>query len=58
MSKVIPKDVEIVKPFEFARTTYVVAIPKLVREKIGLKKGQRFFIYVDDGKIVLEPITG
>jgi AbrB family looped-hinge helix DNA binding protein len=33
-----------------------VVIPRQVREALGLKRGVRFDIHLDDGKIVLEPV--
>lgn len=32
-----------------------MVIPKSIREEIGLEEGQRALIYVEDGKIVIEP---
>jgi len=34
---------------------YQVVIPKEVREKLGLKPGQKLFVFVRDGGIRLEP---
>ena len=35
-----------------------VVIPQEVREALGLEVGTRFQVVVQDGKIVLEPLTG
>jgi len=37
---------------------YTVVIPKSIREEIGLKEGQRVLMYVEGGKIVIEPFPG
>ena len=34
-----------------------VVIPKQVREELGLEPGTRFHVRVDEGRIVLEPVT-
>ena len=34
---------------------YTLVIPKSIREEIGLKEGQNVLIYVEGGKIVIEP---
>lgn len=34
-----------------------VVIPKQVREELGLEPGTRFRVRVDEGSIVLEPVT-
>jgi AbrB family looped-hinge helix DNA binding protein len=34
---------------------HTLVIPKSIREEIGLEEGQRALIYVEDGKIVIEP---
>jgi len=37
-------------------TTYTVAIPKGIREKLNLKKGQMMYVKVDEkGRIIYEP---
>lgn len=33
-----------------------IVIPKKIRQKLGLKDGSAFWIYVDNGKIMLEKI--
>lgn len=37
---------------------YTLVIPKSIREEIGLEEGQRVLIYVEGGKIVIEPFPG
>jgi len=33
-----------------------VVIPAPLRQKLGIKKGTKFYVYEENGKIVLEPI--
>jgi AbrB family looped-hinge helix DNA binding protein len=33
-----------------------VVIPAPLRHKLGIKKGTKFLVYEDNGKIVLEPV--
>ncbi len=33
-----------------------VVIPAPLRQKLGIKKGTKFLVYEDNGKIVLEPV--
>jgi bifunctional DNA-binding transcriptional regulator/antitoxin component of YhaV-PrlF toxin-antitoxin module len=48
----------IVKVQEVGGTTYTVAIPKSIREKLNLKKGQMMYDKVDEkGRIIYEPLT-
>jgi len=48
----------IVKVQEVGGTTYTVAIPKSIREKLNLKKGQMMYVKVDEkGRIIYEPLT-
>lgn len=35
-----------------------MVIPKSIREEIGLEEGQRALIYVEGGKIVIQPFPG
>ena len=35
-----------------------MVIPKSIREEIGLEEGQRTLVYIDDGKIVIQPFPG
>ena len=35
---------------------FAIAIPKAVREKVGLREGQRVLVYAEAGKIVIEPL--
>jgi len=35
-----------------------LVIPKSIREELGLEEGQRALIYVEGGKIVIEPFPG
>ena len=35
---------------------YTVVIPKSIREKIGLKEGQKVFVREQAGRIVIEPL--
>ena len=35
---------------------YTIVIPKSIRNKIGLKEGQRVFVREQVGKIVIEPL--
>lgn len=35
-----------------------MVIPKRVRELVGLQEGQRALMYVEGGKIVVEPFLG
>lgn len=37
---------------------YTLVIPKSIREELGLEEGQRAFIYIEGGKIVIEPFPG
>ena len=34
-----------------------VVIPRQVREELGLVPGTRFYVRVDEGSIVLQPVT-
>ena len=34
-----------------------IVIPAPLRHKFGIKKGTKFYVYEDNGKIVLEPIN-
>ena len=34
-----------------------LVIPKSIREALGLRRGTRFYVQVDRGKIILEPQT-
>jgi bifunctional DNA-binding transcriptional regulator/antitoxin component of YhaV-PrlF toxin-antitoxin module len=48
----------IVKVQEVGGTTYTVAIPKSIREKLNIKKGQMMYAKVDEkGRIIYEPLT-
>jgi len=35
---------------------FTIVIPKAVREKVGLKEGQKVLVYAEAGKIVIEPL--
>ena len=35
---------------------YTLVIPKPVREEMGLREGQRVLMYVEDGKLIIEPM--
>lgn len=37
---------------------YTLVIPKSIREELGLEEGRRALIYIQDGKIVIEPLPG
>lgn len=37
---------------------YTLVIPKSIREEMGLEEGQRALIYVEGGRIVIEPFPG
>ena len=48
----------IIKVQEVGGTTYTVAIPKSIREKLNIKKGQMMYVKVDEkGRIIYEPLT-
>jgi AbrB family looped-hinge helix DNA binding protein len=48
----------IVKVQEVGGTTYTVAIPKSIREKLNIKKGQTMYVKVDKkGRIIYESLT-
>jgi bifunctional DNA-binding transcriptional regulator/antitoxin component of YhaV-PrlF toxin-antitoxin module len=48
----------IVKVQEVGGTTYTVAIPKSIREKLNIKKGQMMYAKVDEkGRIIYNPLT-
>jgi bifunctional DNA-binding transcriptional regulator/antitoxin component of YhaV-PrlF toxin-antitoxin module len=41
------------------RDSLVVAIPKRLREKLPIAKGQRFLVKVDsEGRLIYEPLKG
>jgi bifunctional DNA-binding transcriptional regulator/antitoxin component of YhaV-PrlF toxin-antitoxin module len=47
-----------VKVQEVGGTTYTVATPKSIREKLNIKKGQTMYVKVDEkGRIIYEPLT-
>jgi AbrB family looped-hinge helix DNA binding protein len=47
-----------VKVQEVGGTTYTVAIPKSIREKLNIKKGQMMYVKLDEeGRIIYEPLT-
>ena len=53
---------ELAKELDFMTTTsvnvgskYQITIPQIVREKLNIKKGDRFLVDVQDGVIVLIP---
>ena len=35
---------------------YTIVIPKTIREKIGLKEGQKVLVRAESGKIIIEPL--
>lgn len=55
------EDIEIVKAYGVGNRqkgeTVVVVIPKRIREKAGVEKGERFFVKLDDkNRIIYEPL--
>lgn len=37
---------------------FTLVIPKAVRERLGLKEGQRVLVRVEKGKVVVDPLPG
>lgn len=37
---------------------YTLVIPKSIREELSLEEGQRALVYIQGGKIIIEPFPG
>lgn len=37
---------------------YTLVIPKSIREEMGIEEGQKALVYVEGGKIVIQPFPG